>query len=96
MKGQAIDTINDFIYENLFEPSRHWPEEEFQRKSCERWAANEIINRIKVSNRPPIDVVYLFMLEMRKYSLLDTENKNTAHMFELAYEIADEIGSILC
>lgn len=96
MKEQAIDAINDFIYENLFEPNRHWPEQEFQRKSCERWAANEIIDRIKKSNRKPVDVVYIFMLQMRQYSSLDTENKNTAYMFELAYEIADEIGSILC
>lgn len=88
--------IDEFIEENLFEPSIHWPKEEFDRKSSERWAAKEIKQRIKKSKICPVDTVYIFMKEMQRYSYLDDISKHNAKMFQYAYEIADEIGSILC
>lgn len=95
LRTQAIDVIEEFIDENLFEPNRHWPKNEFDRKSCERWAAKEIISRINKSNKAPAAVVYIFMKEMEKYSMMDIDRDN-AYMFKIASEIAEEIGSILC
>lgn len=95
VKANAIEAIEEYMCDNLFEPNRHWPKDEFDRKSCERWAAKEIIHRIKLSNKAPTAVVYIFMKEMEKYSLMDIDHYN-AYMCRLASEIAEEIGSLLC
>ena len=48
-----------------------------------------------MSTDDPIDVVAVFLAEMNQYSLMDDISKENAHAFSLAYEIADEIGSLL-
>lgn len=90
-----METIEEYFDDNLFEPNRNWPKEEFDRKAIERWAAKEIIERIKTSSDDPIDAVIVFWAEMNQYSLMDGINKENAYAFSLAYEIADEIGSLL-
>lgn len=90
-----MEIIEEYFDDNLFEPNRNWPQEEFDRKAIERWAAKEIIERIKTSSDDPIDVVTVFWAEMNQYSLMDDISKENAYAFSLAYEIADEIGSLL-
>lgn len=94
-KEAVISTIEEYIGDNLFEPNAHWPKEEFDRKAYERWAAKEILHRIENSDQDPLDVVVIFWAEMNKYSMKDDISKESAYAFRLAYEIADEIGSLL-
>lgn len=42
----AISVIQDYIDECLFEPTAKWPENEFLTRSYERWAGNEILERV--------------------------------------------------
>lgn len=95
IKEQSIEVIEEFIFDSLFEPNRHWPKLEFDRRTCERWAANEILSRIKKSDNSPIFEILMFMREMNTYSLIDGDHES-AYMFQLAFEIAEEIGSLLC
>lgn len=94
-KESVIEWMNEFIYDNLFEPNAHWPKEEFDRKSSERWAANEIIERIKKSNDDPVLVVLYFWAEMEDYASKDEISKENAKNFKYAAEIAYEIGGML-
>lgn len=94
-KESVIEWMDEFIYDNLFEPNAHWPKEEFDRKSSERWAANEIIERIKESNDDPVLVVLHFWAEMEDYASKDEISKENAKNFKYAAEIAYEIGSML-
>lgn len=94
-KESVIEWIHEFIYDNLFEPNARWPKEEFDRKSSERWAANEIIERIENSDEDPALVVLYFWAEMEDYASKDEISKENAKNFRYAADIAYEIGGML-
>lgn len=93
-KDLAIETIEDYAYESLFEPNIRWPKIEFDRRVFERWAVTEIVERIKLDPRPPIFAIEDFMNEMDYYISLDQEKK-IEFIFRTAREIAEDIGSLL-
>lgn len=94
-KEAVLETIQEYFNDNLFEPNRNWPKEEFDRKACERWAAKEIMKKISESDDDPLDVVTEFWAEMNQYSIKDDISKESAYACKLSYQIADEIGSLL-
>ena len=93
-KRLAIEYIQDYIWENLFEPNVHWPMYEFKRRSYARWAAFEILKRIKLSNEKPMHIVYKFYCTMDDFSKVDSDH-DIAFLFKTAYETAEDIGSLL-
>lgn len=95
MNDEAIETIEDYYYQCLFEPNRRWPKIEIKRRCYERWAAEEIMERInKAKILPAQEVIERFMEELRKYLDLD-QNKDVEFIFTTALETAEDIGSLL-
>lgn len=93
-KSLALEAIQDYIWENLFEPNVHWPMYEFKRRSYARWAASEIKERIKNGNRLPVLEVYDFFKTVDDFSKMDSD-VDMAFIFKTAAETAEEIGSLL-
>lgn len=88
----AIKLIRE--YENLyfFEPELTWPKEEFERRVYQRWAAQEIIARIKLdSNLNPVSVIERFILESNRYANTE-EAVGKGVIFRTAIEAAEELG----
>lgn len=93
MYEQAAQTITRYIENTLYEPEICWGKEMFAYRSCERWAAYEIIERILDHPfDPPTETVEMFLLEMTGFSY-----KNGAHksIFEIARNTAEDILCIL-
>lgn len=95
MYEAEISTIQDYIYECLFEPNIRWPKLEFDRRSYARWAADEILRRIRSeeNGRKVGDIIEEFRLEMDRYS--ETYDRYRAFIFDTARETAEDIGSLL-
>lgn len=94
IRRNAIDTVQDYIWENLFEPNKNWPAYEFRRRCYARWAANEILQRIESEPESPILTVLYFWAEVDEFSKNDSDH-DQAEMFKIAAETAEEIGSLL-
>ena len=95
MNEQAIEAIEEFYYDSLFEPNRKWPKEEFDRRVYSRWAAQEILERIiECPVLPAQEIVQRFIDEMKGYLELDL-NKQMEFIFSTALETTEDIGSIL-
>lgn len=93
MKEQAVLAIQEYIDLYLFEPKITWPELEFTRRSYSRWAANEILERIKKDEygRNPLDIIEEFMNEMDQYSELNNDH-SVYSIFIVAKEEAEDIA----
>lgn len=95
MNDEAIETIEDYYYQCLFEPNRRWPPIEIKRRCYERWAAEEILERIaKTKVLPATEVIERFMSELKSYLNLE-QNKTVEFIFTTALETAEDIGSLL-
>ena len=91
----AVDTIREYIQENLFEPSFSWDKREFETRSYSRWAAYEVLNR--VIDHPidaPLDTIENFVLEMAMYAHYG-KNEHRSFIFQIAFETATEIALLL-
>ena len=83
--------IKEFRDEYLFPPKRTWPKREFYRRSYERWAANEILRRIKEKpNTSPVNIIQGFMEELDVFDDI-SDNWTSARIFRTAREIASDI-----
>lgn len=67
---------------------------EFKRRSYARWAALEILEKIKNGNRLPVLEVYDFFKIVDDFSKMDSD-VDMAFIFKTAAETAEEIGSLL-
>lgn len=83
--------INEFKEQYLFPPSRTWPKAEFYNRSYERWAADEILKRIKKHpNVGPINIIQGFMEELDYFMDL-TDSWASYRIFRVAREISEDI-----
>lgn len=91
----AAEIIQEYIDQWLFEPNYYWPRIEFNRRSYSRWAANEIVHRIKTETkgRTVLEIIDEFRWEMDRCSEVDYD-RDRAFIFETARETAEDIGSI--
>lgn len=87
----SVDAIEEYISEYLFPPCDNWPNDEFRRRSYSRWAACEILERVRNDNRDPLDVIEEFSDEMDQYFELSDESQDY-YIFIVARETADEIA----
>lgn len=93
MEEDAIYAILDYIEDNLSEPDKKMPVEEFTKRSAKRWAAFEIIGRMEeFPYENPLMIVLSFYKEMEKYAEFRPERRL---IFESAKELAMKIFEIL-
>lgn len=89
-----MEALENYIDENLFMPNVRWPTLEFDKRSYERWAANEAINRIMHSNLDPIDILRHFLNELKNCELEATD-PSVRMIFGTAYDTVEEMGACL-
>lgn len=90
----CLETLENFVNNELFMPSVRWPTYEFDKRSYERWAATEAINRIMHSDLSPIDILQRFLNQLHNYEM-ESEDPNVRMIFESAYNIIEQMGSLL-
>lgn len=88
----ALEVIQEYIDEFLFEPDLHWPEYEFSKRSSERWAAYELMYHLKQhwNEAPAVDLIIRFIGKMDLYSELN-EDSLPSYCFITARETANDI-----
>lgn len=90
----CLETLENFVNEELFMPSVRWPTYEFDKRSYERWAAEEAIHRIMYSKLDPIDVLQNFLNQLHNYEL-ESDDPGVRMIFETAYNTVEQMGALL-
>lgn len=91
MNESAIRFVIEYLDTHLFEPELHWPEYMFEYRSDQRWAANEILDRLySFPMDPPDMIVEGFLIEMLLASRV-SQNERNKKRFEIAKEVAEDI-----
>lgn len=91
MNELAVSVIQEYIDEYLFEPRSNWCKYEFNVRSYSRWAANEIIERIRNdSERSPVNIISEFIREV-DLCCEKTPTNQAQLIFEVAKETATDI-----
>lgn len=92
---QVILIIEDYIFD-ITEPQRNWDKHWFREVSYQRWAGNELLNRVRRNpEKDPIDVISDFVIKAREFSSKDYEDKEDRQIFGIAYEMATDILEII-
>ena len=92
--AQVILIIEDYIFD-ITEPQRNWDKHWFREVSYQRWAGNELLNRVRRNpEKDPIDVISDFVIKTREFSSKDYEDKEDRQIFSIAYEMATDILEI--
>lgn len=88
----ALEIIQEYIDENLFEPHLHWSEYEFSKRSSERWAAIELMTYLKEywGKAPAANLIMRFMSLMDLYSGYQ-EDTLPSYCFITARDTAEDI-----
>lgn len=90
---EAIFKIQNYLNNDLFEPSLNWPKDEFRKRCYSRWAVNEIITRIMDRPLdPPDQIIELFLIEMIIYSIRENDSDE---IFSIASNTAEELLGLL-
>lgn len=97
MKGEAslneiaIDLITNYIEENLFDPEKSWPRDEFRQRSYARWAAGSILEEVMDATDIPAEItIEAFMLRMDCFAH-STRNEAGRILFSIARDTAEDI-----
>ncbi|MCM1090083.1 MAG: hypothetical protein NC413_04515 [Muribaculum sp.] len=91
---QVILIIEDYIFD-ITEPQRNWDKHWFKEVSYQRWAGNELLNRVRRNpDKDPIDVISDFVIKTREFSSKDHGDKEDRQIFSVAYEMATDILEI--
>ncbi len=91
MNEEAVMIIHDYINKNLFAPAGDWPEYQFEKRSYEIWAANEILNRIiETPELDPLLAILYFRYQMTTLAGI-REDSDAEFIFITARDIADKI-----
>lgn len=87
----AAAKLVGFIEEHLFAPEASWDQHQFEKRSYQRWAAFELLERIM--DHPleePEMLVEEFIITAGFYSGMNADSK-TGFLFETAKETAEDI-----
>lgn len=94
-REQAILVIRAYVNTYLFLPKTNWSEYEFQNRSCSRWVAAEIIDRLRTDySNGHIETIRKFIDQMDRYSELEG-NPIAWFLFYLARENAKDILALV-
>lgn len=90
----ALDIIKDYSEQFIIDPNSDWPDYYFKKTSYQRWAIEELIERIQNNKyKKPVDIIFEFNLELQKYRE-NAPNLDSRFIFEEALETTDLIGSL--
>ena len=102
MYDVAISIIQEYVDEYLFMPAINWPDNEFNERCYSRWAADELIFRMKkeskippkhisgIGSKSPFKIIEDFIDEMEYFSKT-TYDKKHRFMFSTARDTAIDI-----
>ena len=85
----AIETIIDYMEETLIEPRANWPRWIFQRRTYERWAAEELL--ILIADHPEMDPMNIMMAFISKMEMYRDFEGKASKMFKIAAEVGEDI-----
>lgn len=89
MNEAVILILEYYVAEHLFEPGPNWPKYYFDERSYSRWAANEIIERVKAQpSTAPIVVIEDFIRELDNCYCASEKNET---LFSIARDAAEDI-----
>lgn len=89
MSEAVILILEYYVAEHLFEPGHNWPKYYFDERSYSRWAAYEIIARVKAQpETAPIIIIEDFIRELD--NCYDASEKNET-IFSIARNAAEDI-----
>lgn len=92
-KDYILSVIKDYADEYLKVPQRRLSRGDFEQRSYQRWAVDEILRAIEKSNSaPPIVAVEDFIRKMDEFSC---KNHRTSIIFSVAYDVATDILDLL-
>lgn len=98
MDERVRAAIKEYYRDKLFAPGKNWPEYYFKQRSYSRWAAKEVLRRIRRNPRvTAIETVEDFIDEVVEYREISSAhwNKDDRLVFEAAYNVATDILDIL-
>lgn len=91
MYEDSVVEIIHYIDCFLFPPEANWPGPQFKLRSCERWAANEILHHLlECPYTDPEELIQLFSLKMDLYSRCARTHKQN-RIFSTARDTAENI-----
>ena len=91
MNQLAIQTVQKYIENHLFEPEKTWPNDIFERRVYSRWAALEILQRLMDNPFDFPDVVIEgFYLEMDVRACMETDERRHK-LFAIGRDTAQDI-----
>ena len=92
---RAIDVIREYRA-NMPQPTRTWPEMEFDNKAYSIWAADELIMYIdRHASWPVVRSVESFRYMVSDYSRTVTNYSEANFVFKIAEEVASDVMDIL-
>lgn len=86
----VIKKLRSYMNDCLFPPEYSWSEDEFQKRSYSRWAAEEILSLLQSTNKDPIDIVEDFADEIERFSESTYQAKRI-----IFFAVQDTIDDIL-
>ena len=87
----AIKELEEYMQIYLFEPGANWSEYYFKERSYSRWAANEILTRLKEERKlTPVEITEEFISEMDDFSCMN-KNPDSKLIFSIARDRAKDI-----
>src|SRR5574344_1779610 len=90
----AIDIVQEYYDECLFEPGKKWPIDEFELRTYGRWIATEIILALKADPMtPPLMIIEEIVNKMKKFCYVPEDTKQSL-MFAIAKDTAEDIARL--
>ena len=94
INAMAIDIVQGYYDEYLFEPGKKWPIDEFELRTYGRWIATEIIRALKADPMtPPLMIIEEIVDKMKKFCYV-TEDTEQSLMFAIAKNTAEDIARL--
>lgn len=92
---QVILIIEDYIFD-ITEPQRSWDKHWFKEVSYQRWAGNELLNRVREKpEQDPVAIISDFAIKARNFAIKDHSDKGDRQIFDIAYEMATDLLEIM-
>lgn len=90
----AIDAVNNYISLTFFEPKENWNDNEFQKRCYERWASDEILNKLIFNPMDdPLLLIRDFVFDMRKSYRMCTTRESEI-IFSIGASVGEDIALI--
>ena len=94
INAMAIDIVQEYYDECLFEPGKKWPIDEFELRTYGRWVATEILRALKADPMtPPLLIIEEIVDKMEKFCYVTADTEQSL-MFAIAKDTAEDIARL--